>query len=41
MYDEKLNNFNNIIEKLHGNAKSNAKTELDLFIKKHSNEYGT
>jgi hypothetical protein len=41
MYNERLNNFNKVIEKLHGNAKSNAKTELDLFIKKHSNEYGT
>ena len=41
MYNVKLNSFYKVIENLHGNAKNYAKTELDLFIKLHSNEYGT
>lgn len=41
MYNVKLNSFYKVIENLHGNAKNYAKTELDLFIKQHSNEYGT
>lgn len=39
MYKSKLTTFKNVIEYLQGNAKNNAKEELELFIKRHSNEF--